>query len=74
MARTKRKTPLVDHPMWQEALLIRELLREDAAADKSGSGRIVIAGNADEYKPRLRYEAQQLERMARLDVNYPEDE
>ncbi len=71
---TKRKTPLKDHPFWQEALVIRDLLREDRKQDRLGTGKVVIAGNPDVEIPRLRAEAEHLERMARLDVNYPEDD
>jgi hypothetical protein len=71
---TRRKTPLKDHPLMEEAQLIRDILAEDDKAARTGSGRVVIHGDPDEYRPRLRAEAAQLERLARLDVNYPEDD
>lgn len=64
----KRASPLRDHPFWEEAQLIRELLREDRAG--AHTGRVLIPGDPDIVIPRLRYKAQQLERMARIDINY----
>lgn len=63
-----RRAPLRDHPFYEEAQLIRALLREDREAERTG--RVVIAGSPDEYIPRLRAEAARLERLARLDVDY----
>lgn len=71
MTRTPRKIPLRSHPFWEHAQLIRDLLREDARAARKGV--VVIPGDPDTVLPRLRAEAQHLERLARLDVDYPED-
>lgn len=63
----RRALPLRDHPFWEEAQVIRHLLREDRQVARSGGGRIVIAGNPDIELPRLRAEAQYLERLARYE-------
>ncbi len=70
---SKRRSPLQEHPFMEEARLIRDLLREDRQVALSGSGRIVIAGDPDEYGPRLLAEARRLEHLALIDVNYPEE-
>lgn len=71
------KFPLKDHPLMQEAQLIRDLLAEDSQVARKGTGRVVIAGNPDLRIPQLKAEATQLERLARLDLTlglYPPKE
>ena len=68
--RQQRRAPLSWHPFWEEAQLIRALLREDAEQDRLRTGRVVIAGNPDIEIPRLRAEAARLEHLARIDVEW----
>jgi hypothetical protein len=73
MARQKRKTPLRDHPFWEEAQLLRALLREDKELAHRGSS-IIIFPDPDTDWPRAQAEAQKLEHLARIDMDYPEED